>query len=74
MTQHALVPLPERLFVYEFEIPDIFVGLLIGKYGAFVNHIRQVTGASLLIKDRNKRCQLCAVEGIIIFSPFMCIE
>lgn len=63
LTQHALVPLPERLFVYEFEIPDIFVGLLIGKYGAFVNHIRQVTGASLLIKDRNKRCQLCAVEG-----------
>ncbi|XP_046447295.1 A-kinase anchor protein 1, mitochondrial-like isoform X2 [Daphnia pulex] len=59
----ALVPLPERLFVYEFEIPQALVGLLIGKYGAFVNQIKDKTGASLLIKDRDRRCKLCAVEG-----------
>jgi hypothetical protein len=60
----ALVPLPERLFVYEFEIPQALVGLLIGKYGAFVNQIKVKTGASLLIKDRDRRCKLCAIEGI----------
>jgi A-kinase anchor protein 1 len=64
----ALVPLPERLFVYEFEIPQALVGLLIGKYGAFVNQIKVKTGASLLIKDRDRRCKLCAVEGINILK------
>lgn len=59
----ALVPLPERLFVYEFEIPQALVGLLIGKYGAFVNQIKVKTGASLLIKDRDRRFKLCAIEG-----------
>ena len=60
----ALVSLPERLFVYEFEIPQALVGLLIGKYGAFVNQIKVKTGASLLIKDRDRRFKLCAIEGI----------
>ena len=60
----SLAPLPERLFVYEFEIPQVLCGLLIGKFGAFVNHIKSKTGASLLIKDRDRRCKLCAIEGI----------
>jgi len=62
---HNLVPLPERLFVYEFEIPQILCGLLIGRYGAYVSHIKSKTGASLFIKEQIKRnrLQLCAVEG-----------
>lgn len=59
----ALAPLPERLFVYEFEIPQQLCGLLIGKFGAYVNQIKIKTGASLLIKDYNRRSKICAVEG-----------
>lgn len=43
-------------------------GLLIGKYGAFVNQIKSKTGASLLIKDHNKRFKLCAIEGDFVLS------
>ncbi|KAK4018116.1 hypothetical protein OUZ56_000185 [Daphnia magna] len=59
----TLVHLPERLFVYEFEIPHALVGLVIGKFGAFVNQIKAKTGASLVIKDRDRRNKLCAIEG-----------
>ena len=55
--------LPERLFVYEFEIPQLLVGLLIGKMGAYVNLIKMQTGANLLVRDHNRRYKLCAVEG-----------
>ena len=60
-----LAPLPERLFLYEFEIPQTLCGLLIGRYGAFVHHIRAKTGASLVIKKHpsNRRLKLCAIEG-----------
>ena len=54
---------PERLFVYEFEISQLLVGLLIGKMGAYVHYIKAQTGAQLLIKDHNKRYKMCAVEG-----------
>lgn len=58
-------PLPERLFVYEFEMPQTLCGLLIGRYGAYVNHIKVKTNASLLIRKHpsNRRYKLCAVEG-----------
>lgn len=62
----TLVHLPERLFVYEFEIPHALVGLVIGKFGAFVNQIKAKTGASLVIKDRDRRNKLCAIEGKFI--------
>lgn len=62
----TLIHLPERLFVYEFEIPQALVGLLIGKFGAFVNEIKAKTGASLLIKDRDRRFKLCAIEGKLV--------
>lgn len=60
-----LAPLPERLFVYEFEIPQTLCGLLIGRFGAYVHHIKAKTGASLLIKRHmtNKRLKVCAIEG-----------
>lgn len=63
--QRGLAPLPERLFVYEFEILQTLCGLLIGRFGAFVNQIRVKTGASLIIKKHptNKRHKLCAIEG-----------
>lgn len=68
--QRGLAPLPERLFVYEFEILQTLCGLLIGRFGAFVNQIRVKTGASLIIKKHptNKRHKLCAIEG----TPLRC--
>ena len=66
-----LLPLPERLFVYEFEIHQQLVGLIIGKFGAYVNYIKAQTGASLLIKDHNKRYKLCAIEGQYFFFFYM---
>lgn len=67
----ALAPLPERLFVYEFEIPQQLCGLLIGKNGAYVNQIKVKTGASLLIKDHNRRCKICAIEGKLATLLFL---
>ena len=68
-----LAPLPERLFVYEFEIPQTLCGLLIGRFGAYVHHIKAKTGASLLIKRHmtNKRLKVCAIEGIYIVYNYL---
>jgi len=55
---------PEQAMIYEFEIPQTVVGRLIGKFGTYVNRIKMVTGASIIVK-RHISCpslKICAVE------------
>jgi len=58
--------MPHQPMIYEFEIPQLIVGRLIGRFGAYVNKIKHASGATIFIKrhpssDRNK---ICAVEGV----------
>lgn len=50
---------------YEFDIPPSLVGRLIGRYGTFVNKIKSLSGANVLVKRHSKTNSLrtCAVEG-----------
>ena len=59
------VPLPESLFIYEFEMPQNVCGLLIGRFGAYISGIKSKTGASIFIRERtgHSEFQLCTIEG-----------
>lgn len=54
----------ETYIFYEFEIPQVLVGRLIGRKGAFVNKIKAATDASIIVgPHRNRRFKMCSVEG-----------
>ncbi|XP_068204985.1 KH domain-containing protein akap-1-like isoform X1 [Palaemon carinicauda] len=54
----------ETFIFYEFEIPQVLVGRLIGKKGAFVNKIKAATDASIIVgPHRNRVFKMCSVEG-----------
>nr|CAD7202697.1 unnamed protein product [Timema douglasi] len=57
------LPVPS---VYEFVLPQILVGRLIGRHGTFVHQIKEKTNASILIKRHPDTTDLkiCAVEGM----------
>ncbi|XP_076042507.1 A-kinase anchor protein spoonbill isoform X2 [Oratosquilla oratoria] len=59
-------PLPPQEYIfYEFFIPQVLVGRLIGKKGAMVNKIRAQTDAHLIIlpQNVNRKYKICSVEG-----------
>ena len=51
--------------IYEFVIPQHLVGRLIGRYGSYVNEIKETTHASIYIKRHpdTSKLKICAVEG-----------
>lgn len=61
-TTDVCVPMSEKQ-IYEFKVPKTICGLLIGKYGAFINQIKIKTGASMLIKENDQRTRLCSLKG-----------
>ncbi|XP_014252448.1 KH domain-containing protein akap-1 [Cimex lectularius] len=53
------------LSLYEFVLPQVIVGRLIGRHGAFLHEIRTSTQTNIFIKrhpDTNK-LKICAIEG-----------
>jgi len=59
-------PDPEPVvLVYEFEIHQDIVGLLIGKRGGFINQLKIKTGANIYIKMHyfNPVMKICCIEG-----------
>jgi len=62
--------LPNHAMIYEFEIPQVIVGRLIGRYGTFVNKIKINTGANIIVKRHHVGAgrKICAVEGKNAFS------
>lgn len=65
--------MPCHAMIYEFEIPQMIVGRLIGKFGTFVNRIKAETGANIIVKKHhnNSDMKICAVEGKIFFLVFL---
>ncbi|CAG2068194.1 unnamed protein product, partial [Timema podura] len=57
------LPIPS---VYEFVLPQLLVGRLIGRHGTFVHQIKEKTNASILIKRHpdTTKLKICAVEGM----------
>lgn len=57
---------PSDAMVYEFEMPQTIVGRLIGRFGNFVNKIKEATGASIIVKVHHTTSSLkiCAIEGM----------
>jgi A-kinase anchor protein 1 len=58
--------MPAHAMIYEFEIPQVIVGRLIGRYGTFVNKIKLHTGANIIVKRHftSVTMKRCAVEGL----------
>jgi len=57
---------PTHSMIYEFEIPQLLVGRLIGRFGAFVNKVKDTTGASIMVKRHHISAvlKICAIEGV----------
>lgn len=51
--------------VYQFELPSILCGKLIGKSGHFVNSIKQETNANIIVNNHpySIEAKICSVEG-----------
>ncbi|CAH1957628.1 unnamed protein product [Acanthoscelides obtectus] len=50
---------------YEFVIPQVLVGKLIGRHGSFVTHIRDKTNAMIIVRKHptDNKMKVCSVEG-----------
>jgi A-kinase anchor protein 1 len=50
---------------YDFLIPQTLIGILIGRQGKFVKHIKTKTGANVLVKKnpQSKKSKICTIEG-----------
>ncbi|KHJ49167.1 KH domain protein [Trichuris suis] len=59
--QQALLATP----IYNFELPNDLVGLLIGRRGAHVQYLEEMTGASISVYDHASftKSRLCAIQG-----------
>ncbi|CDW57369.1 a kinase anchor protein [Trichuris trichiura] len=59
--QQALLATP----IYNFELPNDLVGLLIGRHGAHVQYLEEITGASISVYNHASfpKSRLCAIEG-----------
>ncbi|XP_063839855.1 uncharacterized protein LOC135088773 isoform X2 [Scylla paramamosain] len=54
----------EQYIFYDFEIPQMLVGRLIGRKGAFINKIKATTDATVIVHPhKNRKLKLCSVEG-----------
>ncbi|XP_050736735.1 neurofilament heavy polypeptide-like [Eriocheir sinensis] len=54
----------EQYIFYDFEIPQMLVGRLIGRKGAFINKIKAATEATVIVHPhKNRKLKLCSVEG-----------
>ncbi|MPC35513.1 A-kinase anchor protein 1, mitochondrial [Portunus trituberculatus] len=54
----------EQYIFYDFEIPQMLVGRLIGRKGAFINKIKAATDATVIVHPhKNRKLKLCSVEG-----------
>ena len=51
---------------YQFEIPQMFVGLLIGRRGRFVNQVKEATNTIIVIKEHPHDWELkvCSLKGL----------
>ena len=51
--------------VYQFEILQTLVGLLIGRGGRFVNHVKEATNTSIIIREHpgNPELKVCSIRG-----------
>lgn len=56
--------------VYDFLLPQLLVGRLIGRHGSFVHEIKAKTNASILIKKHPEttKQKICSVEGVYSLS------
>nr|CAI5817853.1 unnamed protein product [Callosobruchus analis] len=50
---------------YEFVIPQVLVGKLIGRHGSFVTQIRDKTNAMIVVRNHptDEKMKVCSVEG-----------
>lgn len=55
--------------VYDFLLPQLLVGRLIGRHGSFVHEIKAKTNATIWIKNHpdTSKQKICSVEGKLTF-------
>ncbi len=51
--------------LYEFEIPQNIVGLVIGKKGVTINKLTSHSGCHIVIREHTMKndCKICTLEG-----------